>query len=264
MLVVIPGLASCQQLRTLSLELPYRRHSTEMNSQFQEIEAFHLPILQVLRIRASEAHDASMVLRTLPMPGMVLDVASSASRTAEPRADPREIIAYHELIHRVTQFWRSCSPDSLYTGVLYLKGGRYSQETKFCMSSTPTFSNVSDIHQPFCSFTASHYGNSPVMDSIKTLIISGDKAGPVGLYKGEPDDGNIAQMNLDIVQVKDASTDAHVSLLAKWLRERKSQGKPVRSLQILKQGSAKVTQSFQDVGARLKKQKVIQEVELLV
>jgi hypothetical protein len=263
MRVVISGLTESQHLRLLSIQVMAwnENESTILVEPGNQVCAA-LPRLEVLRIRG-RVEKAAVLLKTLPDPRLVLDITSWPDREPQRVGNLQELQAYSYLVHRVTQYWSSHSDISLFTGVLYLKAEQHVMETKFRMSSSPTFSDVSDIHRLSCNFSATHFGNSPAMNLIKTIIISGDRAGPVGLYKGDKDDGNIAMMDLDVVQVKNAKTEVHISLLAKWLKSRKSQGKPVRSLQILEQGTEKVAQSLHDMGTRLKKQKIIQEVGLM-
>lgn len=261
--IMITGLSGCQQLEILNIDM--RTFSSPSMDSAQVKNIVDLRSLRILRVLAFDLQNISFLLDSIPKPrwGLHIDTSSHSRyrSTLRNRASAEEVKAYVDVMRYVSQFWNACSSDLLSIGVLYSTAP--TSETTFHCTSSPDFENYSDISEPFCDFSASHCGNNPLMDSIKTLVVSGDRAGPAGLEKGGEDTGNMALMHIDALQIRNASTEVHINLLGKWLKARNNEGKPVRVLQISKQATHKAWQSLQDLGARLKKQRVIEEVELM-
>jgi hypothetical protein len=127
------------------------------------------------------------------------------------------------------------------------------------LRSCPRLGRI-DSTKPFCRLTAEDHKKVANLETVRALHLVGDCVGPTNRDRTD-DIKQIDDLQVDLLIVEDANLELHINALGKWLRQRKSDGRPVALLQIRDPVTEKARGSLEKLAANLIKRKAIETVE---
>jgi hypothetical protein len=240
-----------------------------------------LPALRILRICTS-ATLTQYLLRILPPPSTGLDIQLQLD--AIMNDDPHMFgIHVKSITDNITAFWKAKSQQHSLKPLSPSFTFR-PDRMRLVLSSSPHFMPP-DVSKPFCILDVPIMDNPPHINTVKTLHFVGDYTIPILAYDNwtpDADDGDsewsdassdtpytdtylnydlVERTNPDAIILEKTSSLRYIAILIKWMRKRKDEGRPLRTLQIITPLNAAAEESLHGLVASFREHGTVKEIE---
>lgn len=252
----ITWLETMPKLETLSLSWGYYDILADANLRCTA----QLPSLRILSLRTPFCL-GTQLLNVLPRPSFGMDIWLSASTNTRDLSAERRISAFKIAI----DFWTSRNRQNHerpLVSVLHFDAGDSRSHPLLSLRSHPHDPRLNSSI-PFCRLTGSDPGVTfPGMEDVRALHLVGDRVGPLNPADTDSETAvRIQELRVDLVILEEVNKDLCIKAFGKWLRQRKSEGRPVASLQIRSPATDKARASLETLVTSLLKRKVVELVD---